>query len=1217
MRFKPAILLILIGFLTLSIGIWRYQSEGKNLPLKQTDLVEQTEKRIQDVFKRIAENKNKLFKSSNTEFRVWCESNQLEGIRFRRGIPEVWTSSRYQIDIQGDNQFNIIEQNGLYIGVWNISNDSLDVALAENLFNTQFPPVDRAKFWEKSLDLFLGKAPLEGSSPMVFQTEMDGPAITDKLYLLLFDYQQFWIPDGLVFIGIILLCLGIYFFGLELHTRKYAILNAALWIIYVISLNQGILGEGLRHSTLFNSNVFQFNVIYNSLGEALMWAGVGLWFIRFLIFQSQLRVKEGDKFLKVFLANIFGIGAYVLFYYSWRLSEYFVEHTEIHFRFTELLLISWESVLSISLIALQLVAAFSLLHGILKLNQQPKIKGQLPFFFPIHWFGLSVAASIAGCPLHYITLTAIVGIFFTIPFMWETNRVRTIRWFTEVILPCFLLGFVFSKTLEKVEFKERKLFASTLMVEPDNEIKALLLDAEKALLRDLPILYKSGIRGEKGDALEATIKQQYFPDLLDEYSVSLFGYNANGEFLNADKQVEYGTLNSMYLGEAGNKVTLQFFLMNERRLSGTYMGKFPIYNDSSIEATYFVMLSPTGEALNGRLSDVLTNSKEKDLLHRNNYSYAIYSGNRLSKHFGEYDYNRIYNWPTKLQGDYSYTEPEYHHNITEDAYGNLVVVTKPKQSWLVSSIQFTLMVLFGLLLAVLLNSFMWLEGRWKLKVNPKYWQRIHSSDNNLLFSSSFQRETWFISRRLQVYIIWLLVLIFGLVLYFTVNYFTINNAKKQEQKLLNTTNQIANRISGQSNLNALVNQNQVGLIYNLAESFQTDINIYDEKGYLIVSTNPRLYNERFRSKYMNPIMYNQLTKGESSSVIGEERISDLTYISAYTIITDNDLEVRGFLNLPYFSNRVDLYRDISDYTVTILNLFILVFLLVFLVTAIISKRITQPLLHIRDELSHMKLGEKHEPIAWYRNDEIGLLVREYNKMIDALDDSVNKLSEVERQGAWREMAKQVAHEIKNPLTPMRLSLQHLEYSIQRNDDNIKEKITKTIQLLIRQIDSLSTMAEEFSSFAKMPEPKIEVIDFKLVLTDAKLLMEREMGQQITMDLPDSEIWINADPHQLGRVFNNLFKNALQAIPDNRVAQVKVLAEIKDAKVVIQVVDNGKGIPEELYKKIFSPNFSTKNSGMGLGLAISKKIVNQFGGTITFNSTMDVGTTFTLSFPLLK
>ena len=106
------------------------------------------------------------------------------------------------------------------------------------------------------------------------------------------------------------------------------------------------------------------------------------------------------------------------------------------------------------------------------------------------------------------------------------------------------------------------------------------------------------------------------------------------------------------------------------------------------------------------------------------------------------------------------------------------------------------------------------------------------------------------------------------------------------------------------------------------------------------------------------------------------------------------------------------------------------------------------MLHIRDELSHMKLGEKHEPIAWYRNDEIGLLVREYNKMIDALDDSVNKLSEVERQGAWREMAKQVAHEIKNPLTPMRLSLQHLEYSIQRNDDNIKEKITKTIQLLI-------------------------------------------------------------------------------------------------------------------------------------------------------------------------
>ena len=228
---------------------------------------------------------------------------------------------------------------------------------------------------------------------------------------------------------------------------------------------------------------------------------------------------------------------------------------------------------------------------------------------------------------------------------------------------------------------------------------------------------------------------------------------------------------------------------------------------------------------------------------------------------------------------------------------------------------------------------------------------------------------------------------------------------------------------------------------------------------------------------------------------------------------------------------------------------------------------------------------------------------------------MDKLADSERQGAWREMAKQVAHEIKNPLTPMRLSLQHLEYSINRGDDNIEEKVKKTIALLIRQIDSLSTMAEEFSSFAKMPEPILEKIDLKLILGDAIMLMEKEMGQPISLEITAEAIPILADPHQLGRIFNNIFKNAIQAIPDDRVGKVLVNVEMQKKWVKILISDNGKGIPPELSEKIFSPNFSTKNSGMGLGLAITKKIIEQFGGNIHFSSELNVGTVFEINFPL--
>ena len=273
-------------------------------------------------------------------------------------------------------------------------------------------------------------------------------------------------------------------------------------------------------------------------------------------------------------------------------------------------------------------------------------------------------------------------------------------------------------------------------------------------------------------------------------------------------------------------------------------------------------------------------------------------------------------------------------------------------------------------------------------------------------------------------------------------------------------------------------------------------------------------------------------------------------------------------------------------------------------------------------MSLVKIGERNQALQWDRNDEIGLLVREYNKMLEELDSSLNRLAESERQGAWREMAKQVAHEIKNPLTPMRLSLQHLQYSIQRNDDNLKEKIQKTSDLLIRQIDALSEMAEEFSSFAKMPDPQLGLVNLSQTLRDSVALMGREnaVKPKINGELGDYSVW--ADANMLVRIFNNILKNAVQAIPEDREGEITVwLEELNNSKVsdkhyvAVNIKDNGKGIPESLRDRIFSPNFSTKNSGMGLGLAMVKKMVEQFGGEIYYTTQLETGTTFVVKFPI--
>lgn len=1208
---KPGIWLIIIGLLLAVLGLYLKLSKPKNIPQQQDQLIAKSIEDITRINALINANETLLLQGTESDFLNFCNGESLIGMRLVSGTPQVWNNNDYQIEINRTNSFEIIQQNGIYLAVWNRNRASTSTVIAYNLFGLKFPEITSDQPYSPDIDLFIGNIPVEKSAKLpIPKTINTGDT---PYYLVLFDYKLSKWPDLWLLIGILFMSMGVFLHGLEQFTRKWAWVNALLWMLVALLQSEGILFDSFDSTVLFSSKVFEYNSLLMNLANTLIVFFLILWLIRFGLFQLKQRfhfAHPGIQFATLILGWVL-LGCLSMF--AFHFTGFLVGKTDIHFRFTELLLLNGISIIAIGLIALLFAMIVSLSSFLQLFVPSKSLKNRI-----VSILGLATIFGLGYfyCNTQTIVYAAILCVVLLLRAWFYYPIPNYVRWISEVVLPCVLVSVWVNQSLVNEEINQRKLVVNSLMVEPDSEVKIQLTDAESGLNKDLPIFLSLGFQENKLEEFENTVKQEYFTSLIDNYDVSIFGYNAEGKNITTNKSADFGSLNALYFSDGGIQVTKQFYLINERRLSGSYIGKFNVYNDSALEAVYFILVAPSSARTKGRLTDVLNNSPTRDIINRNSYSYAIYSGRTLSKHFGDYNYPLTLNWPVTSESEMTYVEPNYHHIINEDSYGNLIIVSREKPSWLVASIQYTLFIFGGILFTILFYSWLWLEERLKLRTNPKFWNRQNLQQENMLYAPRFSGESWFISRRLQVYIIWLLISIFGLVLYTTINYFMLNNSERQEEELKAKVNQIANRISGQSNLDALVNQYEVGLIYDMAESYQTDINIYDAAGQLIVSTNPRLYQEQYRSNFMNPVAFRKFKSANSSTFVLNEHISELDYISAYSLINDNDLKVRGFVNLPYYSNRVDLYRNISTYMVTVVNVFILVFALVYIITQMISKRITQPLLIIRDEISRMKLGVRNEPITWNRKDEIGLLVNEYNKMIDALDVSLDKLSEVERQGAWREMAKQVAHEIKNPLTPMRLSLQHLEYAISRNDENIKDKISKTIKLLIRQIDSLSSMAEEFSSFAKMPEPKLERIDFNEVLQDAATLMEREMGYAIEISIPDQKILMMADPHQLGRVFNNLFKNALQAIPEGKTPQVRVETIIKSKEFVVTVSDNGKGIPTELYDKIFSPNFSTKNSGMGLGLAISRKIVEQFGGTIQFESIIDQGTTFTLVFPLV-
>jgi nitrogen fixation/metabolism regulation signal transduction histidine kinase len=262
------------------------------------------------------------------------------------------------------------------------------------------------------------------------------------------------------------------------------------------------------------------------------------------------------------------------------------------------------------------------------------------------------------------------------------------------------------------------------------------------------------------------------------------------------------------------------------------------------------------------------------------------------------------------------------------------------------------------------------------------------------------------------------------------------------------------------------------------------------------------------------------------------------------------------------------------------------------------------------------LGKTNEEIIWSRNDEIGELIKEYNRMVKQLEGSAEALAKTEREGAWREMARQVAHEIKNPLTPMKLSIQYLQKAIKNNNTNVKELTTNVANTLVEQIDHLSKIAADFSRFANIGNRNIEVFDLHAVLENLKDLYSANPKIELIWNRVNGKVMMRSDKTHMNRLFTNLITNAIDACDDNQKCRIEISETLQEDSILVEVKDNGHGIPVEMQEKIFTPNFTTKSSGTGLGLAMCKTIVEQAEGSIWFKTELETGTTFFVQLPVL-
>ena len=402
-----------------------------------------------------------------------------------------------------------------------------------------------------------------------------------------------------------------------------------------------------------------------------------------------------------------------------------------------------------------------------------------------------------------------------------------------------------------------------------------------------------------------------------------------------------------------------------------------------------------------------------------------------------------------------------------------------------------------------------------------------------------------------------------------------------------------------------------GKIYEMAQVHEMQINIYDLDGRLLVKSNESFFKDT-TDVQLDKELLERLDKSSGKRVLQRTEVNGDKFRSSYSYITDNKFKPLAILYLPYLQDDSLLNRDLNNFLMRMGEVYLFMLVLAIILSYFLSKYITKTLKIISEKINQTRLDKRNQKIEISNaSEEIYALVSAYNSMIDELEESAVKLATSEREQAWREMAKQVAHEIKNPLTPMRLSVQSFQRNFDPNDPLIEQKVDEYTQTLINQIDTMNSIAAAFSNFAKMPAQQNETLNVPKIV---KLALDIFNENYINFNTDREEILAKFDRTQLIRMTTNLVKNAIQAVEETDNPQILVSVHDEETMVCISVSDNGHGIAEENKEKVFEPKFTTKSSGMGLGLAMVKKIVENYQGTISFSSKQNKGTIFKVRFP---
>lgn len=772
---------------------------------------------------------------------------------------------------------------------------------------------------------------------------------------------------------------------------------------------------------------------------------------------------------------------------------------------------------------------------------------------------------------------------------------------TAALISVNLLGYSTEK-----EMRNRLLFAEKLASDedPDTEFKFAEMvqkwDEDELFTRP----FINDIEESKTD-FDYKIKKKYFNGFWNKYDITFYLYDPDGidwkkEPSNPDQTQE--DLEKLIINYGIDcPQTDKLFLVKDYKNQLSYILRYPIKNaaDSLLGILYGELKSKKLPSEIG-FPELTIDTKAGTIEELAGYSYARYLDNQIIQKSGAYSYNVGAEELEEKIGTKKYVfykKDGFSHLIYRVSPNALLVLGKPMDGVLEKATTFSYIFAILSLLVILFTI-------------------VREISNGIKFSHiSLKSKIQFII----IGLIFSCLVLFGLgIRYYIESQNRQKNEKLISEKIESVHIEVGKKLGDADNLSeSNVTDGYKNMIMNKFSSvFFTDIHLYDLDGNLIASSNHDLFDYDLLTRKMNPTAYKEMVINKKSRFVQKEHIGGMEYLSAYKPFINKKGKVLAYLNLPFFAKQNPLENESYNFIIAIVNIFVVLFALSIVAALFVSNWVTKPLKLLQENVSNIEFGKSNKPIAYTGQDEIGNLVKEYNNKVRELEQAADQLARSERESAWREMAKQVAHEIKNPLTPMKLRIQHFERSFDKNDENAQDTIARFSSSLIEQIEALTAIADEFSNFAKMPVASVE---------EVKLLDVLNASLDIFQDMNSSEIllenklavepWVYYDREQLVRIFNNLIKNAIQAIPGDRDGKIILYLKQVGHFYRIEVKDNGTGIEKDQQDKIFVPNFTTKSKGMGLGLAMVKNMVQNAGGKIWFETELNVGTSFYVELPV--